>query len=233
MVIWGDLMKILLVEDDLTLASGIEYTLNMEGYNVSVANNYEKAVILIDEKDFDLYVLDITLPDGNGFDLCKYIRTKNTLPIIFLTAEDDEVNIVRGLDLGGDDYIVKPFKVREFISRIKAVFRRTGKEINPTIRTGKLEIKPLENKVFKGKVQLNLTPSEYRLLILLIENKKQVLSRTTILEKLWDIEGDFIDDNTLSVYIKRLREKIEDDSKKPRYIKTVRGVGYIWNREVD
>lgn len=232
MVVGVSRVEILLVEDDITLGMGIEYTLKSEGYNVSLAGSKKQALEKIEVKEFDLYIVDITLPDGNGFDICEKIREQNNSPIIFLTAEDDEVNVVKAFDLGADDYISKPFRVKEFISRIKAIFRRSGKEIRETIKTGNLEIDYLSNRVMKKGELINLTPAEYKLLVLLVENKKQVLTRNVIIEKLWDIEGSFIDDNTLSVYVKRLRHKIEDDPKKSRYIKTVRGVGYIWNEEV-
>lgn len=233
-----DKMKnILLVEDDSTLAMGIEYSLKNEGYKVNLANNIALGKQLIDKNTYDLIILDITLPDGSGYDLCKYVRKSRETPIIFLTALDEEVNVVMGLDIGGDDYITKPFKIRELLSRIRAVLRRYssksgGMSNEGILKTGDIKILQLENKVYINSEEVFLTPSEYKLLMFLINNSNKVLFRNAILEKLWDIEGDFVDDNTLSVYIRRLREKIEEDSSSPTYIKTVRGVGYKWDKEV-
>lgn len=225
--------KILLVEDDSTLAMGIEYSLKNEGYLIDTAKNYKTGKELFDSQDFDLIILDIGLPDGNGFDLCKYIRKDKTTPIIFLTAKDEEVNIVMGLDLGGDDYITKPFRIKELISRIKAVIRRTGQSINRDMLISKdIKVSLLEAKVQKNNEIIWLTPSEYKLLIILMNNPHQAISRSKMLEKLWDIDGEFVDDNSLSVYIRRLREKIEEDSSNPKFIKTVRGIGYRWDEEV-
>lgn len=227
------MQSILLVEDDSTLAMGIEYSLKTEGYKVNWANSVASAKQLIDDGNYDLILLDITLPDGSGYNLCKYVRESRETPIIFLTALDEEVNIVMGLDIGGDDYITKPFKIRELLSRIKAVLRRySSKSSCSTLRSGNIKILPLENKVYVGNEEVFLTPSEYKLLMFLMNNSSKVLSRNAILEKLWDIEGDFVDDNTLSVYIRRLREKIEENSSNPAYIKTVRGIGYKWDKEV-
>ena len=227
------MQSILLVEDDSTLAMGIEYSLKNEGYKVNWANSVASAKQLIDDENYDLILLDITLPDGSGYNLCKYVRKSRETPIIFLTALDEEVNIVMGLDIGGDDYITKPFKIRELLSRIKAVLRRySSKSSCSILRSGSIKILQLENKVYVGNEEVFLTPSEYKLLMFLMNNSSKVLSRNAILEKLWDIEGDFVDDNTLSVYIRRLREKIEENSSSPAYIKTVRGIGYKWDKEV-
>ena len=186
----------------------------------------------IEKKEYDIILLDVMLPDGNGYDLCKEIRNIQDTPIIFLTACDEEVNIVMGLDIGGDDYITKPFRVRELISRIKAVLRRRGKnnESKKVLKFGNLSIHTLEARVYKNGEEVFLTSVEYKLLLILIQNKNTVLSRSQILEKLWDVTYDFVNDNTLTVYIKRLREKVEDDSTDPQHIITVRGLGYKWNR---
>ena len=225
--------SILLVEDDSTLAMGIEYSLKNEGYKVNLANNVDLAKQLIDEENYDLIILDITLPDGNGYDLCKYVRNTKETPVIFLTALDEEVNVVMGLDIGGDDYITKPFKIRELLSRIRAVLRRySQKTPEGILKSDDIKVIQIQNKVYVNNKEIFLTPSEYKLLVFLMLNANKVLSRNAILEKLWDIEGDFIDDNTLSVYIRRLREKIEKDSSNPFYIKTVRGLGYKWDKEV-
>ncbi len=225
--------KILLVEDDTTLAMGIEYSLKKEGYEVDIARRFQSGKDLVNGNDYDLIILDIGLPDGNGFDLCKYIREDKNTPIIFLTAQDEEVNVVMGLDLGADDYITKPFRIRELMSRIKAVLRRYGKANNRArLRSKDMEVQLLEAKVFKAGQEIFLTPSEYKLLNIFLNHPHQVLGRQAILENLWDIEGDFIDDNSLSVYIRRKREKIEEDSSNPIYIKTVRGLGYRWDQDV-
>lgn len=225
--------KVLLVEDDSTLAMGIEYSLKNEGYMVDIAHNFTDGRDLVRQNNYDLIILDVGLPDGNGFDLCREIRKDKTTPVIFLTAQDEEVNIVMGLDLGGDDYITKPFRIKELISRIKAVMRRAAKiSQRDLLISNDIKVNLLESKVYKDNELIWLTPSEYKLLIILMNNHHQVLSRSKILENLWDIDGDFVDDNSLSVYIRRLREKIEDDSSNPKYIKTVRGIGYRWDEDV-
>ena len=234
MYIRGDEMsKLLLVEDDTTLAISIEYSLKKEGYLVDTAHSYLKAMEFIDSNKYDLTILDIELPDGNGFELCKHIRKASNTPVIFLTAKDEEVNVVMGLDIGGDDYITKPFRLKELLSRIKAVIRRTNKNaLDNILISNEIKIDLLESKVYKNDEQIYLTPSEHKLLVFLMQNSKQVLSRARILEKLWDIDSEFVDDNSLSVYIKRLREKIEDDHTKPECIKTVRGTGYLWDKSI-
>ncbi|MGO1469879.1 MAG: response regulator transcription factor [Tissierella sp.] len=225
--------NLLLVEDDTTLSLGIVYSLEKEGYKVDKVNTVESAKNIIDDKKFDLIILDIGLPDGDGFELCKYIRQNRTTPIIFLSAEDEEVNIVMALDMGGDDYITKPFRINELLSRIKAVLRRYNKTLlGQNLQSGDIKVDLLSNKVFVKDEEINLTASEYKLLLILMKNFKIALSRLQILENLWDTEGDFVDDNSLSVYIKRLREKIEEDFSQPKYIKTLRGVGYMWDMEV-
>ena len=225
------MIKILMIEDDSTIAFGVKYALEQEGIKIDISKDLESGRFNINENTYDLILLDVMLPDGNGYDFCKEIRKINNTPIIFLTACDDEVNVVMGLDLGGDDYITKPFRVRELISRIKAVVRRNKGEdkSKKVLKYGDLSIHTLEARVFKGSEEVFLTSVEYKLLLILIQNENIVLSRNQILEKLWDITYDFINDNTLTVYIKRLREKIEDDSSNPHHIITVRGIGYKWN----
>ncbi len=225
------MIKILMIEDDSTIAFGVKYALEQEGIKIDISKDLESGRFNINENTYDLILLDVMLPDGNGYDFCKEIRKINNTPIIFLTACDDEVNVVMGLDLGGDDYITKPFRVRELISRIKAVVRRNKGEdkSKKVLKYGDLSIHTLEARVFKGSEEVFLTSVEYKLLLILIQNENIVLSRNQILEKLWDVTYDFINDNTLTVYIKRLREKIEDDSSNPHHIITVRGMGYKWN----
>lgn len=224
-------MNILLVEDDITLAMGIEYSLKNEGFNVYTVGKIKDAKEKISNSHIDIILLDVNLPDGNGYELCKEVRVDSEVPIIFLTACDEEVNIVMGLDLGADDYITKPVRVRELVARINAVARRKGvlskdKEDNKII-VKDIKVLPLKYEVYKGEEKLQLTSVEYKLLLLLIENSGNVLTRKTLLEKLWDIEGDFIEESTLTVYIKRLREKLKEDKINP-YIETVRGIGYKW-----
>ena len=226
-----------MVEDDSTIAFAVKYAVEQEGFNLDIAENLENARKIVNTKEYDLILLDVMLPDGNGYEFLKQLREHDEdTPVIFLTACDEEVNIVMGLDIGADDYITKPFRVRELISRINAILRRKGKsqDNNKKILKFKdISIHTLEARVFKNNEEIFLTSAEYKLLLILIQNKNMVLSRVQILEKLWDVTYDFINDNTLSVYIKRLREKIEDDSSKPQYILTVRGLGYKWNGSDD
>lgn len=221
-------MKILVVEDDKIIASGLEYSLEKEGFSIVLCHDVESGKKAFIENEFCLCLLDVSLPDGSGYELCKIIRGKSDVPIIFLTACDDEVNVVMGLDMGADDYITKPFRLRELISRIKSVLRRYNKEDDSSIiiEINKLRINTLEAKVYKNGKEVNLTALEYRLLLIFANNKGQVLSRSQLLEGIWDVVGDFVNDNTLTVYIKRIREKLEDDPQKPAIIKTVRGLGY-------
>jgi len=222
------MVKILLVEDDATLAMGMEYTLKNEGFDVTVASTLKEARESIENYNIDLVLLDLMLPDGSGYELCRELRKKSNTPIIFLTASDEEANVVMGLDMGGDDYISKPVRIGELISRIKAVLRRYEKDSsyrNNKLHSGDITIELLSNRVMKNDVEIILTSLEYKLLISLIQNPKVVLSRSQILEKIWDVGGEFVDDNTLSVYVRRLREK------KPEYIITMRAVGYKWNKE--
>ncbi|WP_415990508.1 response regulator transcription factor [Intestinibacter bartlettii] len=229
--------NILMVEDDSTIAFAVKYAVEQEGFNLDIAENLENARKIVNSKEYDLILLDVMLPDGNGYEFLKQLREHDEdTPVIFLTACDEEVNIVMGLDIGGDDYITKPFRVRELISRINAILRRKGKSRDSNkkiLKFKNISIHTLEARVFKNNEEIFLTSAEYKLLLILIQNKNMVLSRAQILEKLWDVTYDFINDNTLSVYIKRLREKIEDDSSKPQYILTVRGLGYKWNGSDD
>ncbi|EJO5348984.1 response regulator transcription factor [Clostridium botulinum] len=231
--------KILLVEDDMALAIGVEYTLKQENYEVKRAKNLKEAREIFEKEKLDLILLDLMLPDGSGYDFCSEIRKENSIPVIFITACDEEANVVLGLDMGGDDYITKPIRIKELLSRIKAVLRRRNKELewknnntkgeNNKIISKDITIEPLKAKVFKKEEEILLTAGEYKLLLILVENKGNVLSRNILLEKIWDVDGSFVDGNTLNVYIKRLREKIEKDPKKPEYIETVRGIGYRWS----
>lgn len=221
-------MDIFLLEDDEAIGIGLTYSLENEGYNVTLAKSVKEAEKIIDEKKFLLYILDLTLPDGSGYDVCKKIKAKGDLPVIFLTAYDDEVNVIMGFELGADDYISKPFRVKELMLRIKSVMRRYSNETSDgIIKINNLKINTNEAKVYKNNEEIILTAMEYRLLLILLSNRGKVLSRTALLENIWDVAGDFVEDNTLTVYIKRLRDKIEEDPAKPEFIKTVRGLGYV------
>jgi DNA-binding response OmpR family regulator len=221
-----------MVEDDSTIAFAVKYAVEQESFNLDIASDLNQAREIVSTKVYDLILLDVMLPDGNGYEFLKDLRKHDEdTPVIFLSACDEEVNIVMGLDIGADDYITKPFRVRELISRINAILRRKGKiqDNKKIIKFKNISIHTLEARVFKNDEEIILTSAEYKLLLILIQNKNVVLTRAQILEKLWDVTYDFVNDNTLSVYIKRLREKIEEDSSKPEYILTVRGVGYKWN----
>lgn len=231
------MIKILFVEDDLPLALGMEYTLKQEGFDVIHAKNLSEARAQYKNNEFNIILLDVMLPDGTGYEFCKTIRESSEIPIIFMTACDEEGNVVMGLDMGGDDYITKPIRVKELVSRINAVLRRKGvapkKEENKNkIISGDITVELLKYKVYKNDKVIELTTIEYKLLLLLIKNNGNVLERNLLLERLWDTDGNFVDGNSLTVYIKRLREKVEDDIKTPTYIETVRGIGYRWAKEV-
>lgn len=223
-------MKILLVEDDRTIASGLEYSLKQEGYEPVLCHDVAMATKVIKEsiQSIDLCLLDLNLPDGSGYDLCQLVKRERDIPVIFLTVHDDEVNVVMGLDMGADDYITKPFRIRELLSRIKSVLRRYHRnpESKKTIEIGNITVNVLEGKVYKNGVEVLLTALEYRLFLIFANHIGQVLSRAQLLDQIWDVGGEFVNDNTLTVYIKRLREKLEDDPHRPTLIKTVRGIGY-------
>jgi len=225
--------RILLLEDDVSLIDGLQYSLKKNGFEVDVIRTVEEAVRgLANIMKYDLLLLDVTLPDGTGFEVCERIRKQNNrIPIIFLTASDEEVNIIRGLDSGGDDYITKPFRLGELCSRIRALLRRAGisdGENNRVLECGRLKIDLLGSRVLLGEKCLELTGAEYRLLCLLVKNANRIVTRAAILNELWDGTGDYVDDNTLSVYVRRLREKVEDDPSHPKHLITIRGFGYQW-----
>jgi len=220
--------RILIVEDDKTIVMGLTYSLKQEGYDVEACYSASDTLATLNSQKFDLILLDLSLPDGNGYDICRKIKGSSDTPVIFLTACDDEVNVVMGLDMGADDYITKPFRLRELLSRIRTVLRRTSHNENSDseLRIGDIFINTKKAKVYKNEEEILLTALEYRLLLTLMTNKGQVLSRDQLMEGIWDIAGNYVNDNTLTVYIKRLREKIEDDPQNPKYIQTVRGLGY-------
>lgn len=218
---------VLLVDDDTSIVSNLRTFLNQEGFQVTSANNQKETIDLLDsgQYHFDLALLDVSLPDGSGFSLCSAIKANSDIPVIFLTASDDEYSVVAGLDLGADDYIPKPFRPRELISRINNVLRRYHRGSQP-LEYHELKADTVRGLVYKNNVELTLSALEYRLLLLFLSNQGIVLTRSRLLDELWDMAGEFVNDNTLTVYIKRLREKIEADPAHPEYIKTIRGLGY-------
>lgn len=222
------MIRILIIEDDRHIAEGLQYLLENEGFYVETAYTEEKGREAVENGDFHLLLLDVTLPDGNGFDFFRWMQTKKEIPVIFLTALDEEKDIVKGFDLGADEYITKPFRPRELISRIRNVIRHAG--IEPEERKelviGNVRINREQGVVYKDNKKIELTALEYKVLLLFFENKGRILTRTQILANIWDESENFVNDNTLTVYIKRLREKIEDKPNEPKIIKTVRGMGY-------
>ncbi|MBR1763574.1 MAG: response regulator transcription factor [Eubacterium sp.] len=220
-------MNIFLLEDDSAIGIALTYSLENEGYKVTLAKSVANANEIIENESFSLYILDLTLPDGSGYDVCKKIKAQGDYPVIFLTAFDDEANVVMGFDLGADDYISKPFRLKELLARIKSVLHRYSKEsADNTVVIQNIKINMNEAKIYKNGEEIVLTAMEYRLLLTLLNNRGVVLTRNKLLENLWDIEGDFVNDNTLTVYIKRLRNKIEENPAEPEIIKTKRGMGY-------
>ena len=221
------LYNILLVEDDREIIKNLTEFLNNEGFNVESVTGQKDALSYVDEhmQNIDIVLLDVSLEDGNGFAVCTAIKQNTDSPVIFLTASGDEYSVVMGLDMGADDYIGKPFRPRELVSRIKSVLRRSGR-ISNVIELADIKIDTTGGKVIKSGEEIFLSALEYRLLLIFAANKGVVLSRNKLLEEIWDASGEFVNDNTLTVYIKRLREKIENDAQKPEIIKTVRGMGY-------
>jgi len=225
--------KILLLEDDVSLIDGLKYSLKKNGFDVEFVRTVQEALSRLTEIDkYNLLILDVTLPDGTGFEVCEKVRGYgNQIPIIFLTASDEEVSIIRGLDCGGDDYITKPFKLGELCSRIRALLRRAGLsnlDAMTTIECGDIKIELIGSRVILKGRTLDLTAAEYRLVCLLVRNANRIVTRKLILDELWDSIGDYVDDNTLSVYVRRLREKIEANPSHPEHLLTVRGFGYQW-----
>lgn len=222
-----------MLEDDAALIDGLRYALLKQGYEIETARSVAEAKRCLGHS-FDLLLLDVSLPDGTGFEVCESVRKSgNPVPVLFLTASDDEMSIVRGLDGGGDDYVTKPFRLGELCSRINALLRRAG-AVNGEkmiLRSGDVTIDLQRGKAFRGDEPLELTGAEYRLLVLLVQNQGIVVTRNRILEQLWDEGGNFVDDNTVSVYIRRLREKIEEEPSRPRRLLTARGFGYRWEAE--
>ncbi len=224
--------KILLVEDDGQIAAYLGELLRAEGFDTQIAGSKKEASECLLVQAFDLVLLDVSLPDGNGFSICAEIKREYEIPVIFLTASGDEYSVVAGLDMGADDYIAKPFRPRELISRIRSVLRRCKKE-QRILSCGDLKVNVSSATVTKGEKELFLSALEYRLLLILLQNKGQILTRNQLLEEIWDASGEYVNDNTLSVYMKRLREKIEKNPQSPRLLHTIRGIGYRMEDRVE
>lgn len=213
--------KILLVEDNEMIVKGLVYSLSKEGFETNIAYNAQEAESKIESNVYDIIILDVMLPDGNGFELCKHIKENKDIPIIFLTAKDDEKDVVNGFNLGADDYVIKPFRTMELISRIYNVLRRYNKDKN-VIEIGQVRIDLEANRVYVDNKEVEFTALEYKILVLLYTNAGKTVTREKILDKIWDVAGNFVNDNTLTVYVKRIRDKLG----KSDVIKTIKGIGY-------
>lgn len=216
-------MRILLVEDNDGIVMGVEYLLRAEGFAVDAAADIAAAWRYLAHSEYDLIILDVSLPDGDGFSFCRDLRRKSRIPIVFLTAREDEADVVKGFDLGADDYVIKPFRNRELLSRIKNVLRRIGKG-NAILRCGNVTLDTLTGKVLVADEEVSLTKLEYKILYSMMSYPGKLFTRDEILSDIWDVSGNFVNDNTLSVTMKRIREKIGDAE--GTIIKTVRGMGY-------
>lgn len=222
--------KILLLEDDLSLADGLRFALEKQGYEVDGKRTISEAKTAWNGSVYDLLILDVSLPDGSGFDFCRSVRRSSGVPIIFLTASDEETNVIMGLDIGGDDYVTKPFRLGILLSRVSALLRRTKADPaeNAVLESNGIRVEPMRGQAFSKGEPIDLTSVEFRLLCCFMQNPNTVLSKETLYARLWDRDGYFVDDNTLSVYIRRLRMKIEEKPERPEKIVTVRGMGYKW-----
>lgn len=228
-----NMSSIFLLEDDLGLIGGLSFAFQKQGFEADVARTIREAEALWEgaEEKYDLLILDVSLPDGSGFDFCRRVRQTSKVPIIFLTASDEEINIIMGLDIGADDYITKPFKLGVLLSRVSALLRRAkdfGTE-DTEVHSNGIRVLLLQGQVYKNGQLLELTAAEYRLLCLFMRNPNRVLTKEQILDRLWDCEGSYIDNNSLTVYIRRLRMKVEDNPSDPRMLLTVRRMGYKWS----
>ena len=223
--------NILLLEDDLSLINGLSFALKKQGFELGVARTLKEADDLWTDGKYDLLILDVSLPDGTGFEFCKKVRQVSKVPVIFLTAADEEVDIIMGLDIGGDDYITKPFKLGVLVSRVNALLRRAKdfSSADTGLESNGMKVLLLQGQAFKNGELLDLTAAEYKLLCLFMRNPNMVLTKAQILDKLWDCDGNYIDSSTLTVYMRRLRMKIEDNPSEPQMLLTVRGMGYKWN----
>ena len=223
--------QILLVEDDLSLICGLPFAVKKAGYGLNIAHTKSEADEKWEDGKYDLVILDVSLPDGSGFDICRNIRQTSKVPIMFLTAMDEETDIIMGLDIGGDDYITKPFKLGVLVSRVNALLRRAKdfSSADTQLESNGMKVLLLQGQAFKNGKLLDLTAAEYKLLCLFMRNPNMVLTKEQILDKLWDCDGNYIDSSTLTVYMRRLRIKIEDNPSEPQMLLTVRGMGYKWN----
>ena len=223
----GDSPKLLVVEDNKTIIEGLKYLLKKEGFKAIIVNTKKEAEHYINTEQFDLFLLDVQLPDGTGFDVCKYIKQKSDMPIIFISAR----NVVYGLDIGADDYITNPFRNDELVSRINCVLRRYQKQVQDKniIKYKNIKVNIETAKVYKDNEEVFLTNLEYKILLMFINNVNKLITREELLEKIWDIDGNYVNDNTVSVYIKRLRMKM-GDTEECQMLKTIRGIGYILNK---
>ena len=226
--------RILLLEDDLSLISGLSFALKKQGFEIENARTIKEAGEYCRKDRYALLILDVSLPDGCGFEFCKMVRKESEVPIIFLTASDEEMDIIMGLDIGGDDYITKPFKLGVLISRVNALLRRTKsiKKNDAELVSNGIKINLLQTVVYKNGKQIELTAGEYKLLCLFMQNPNIVLTKDQILQRLWDCDANYIDSSTLTVYIRRLRIKVENNPSEPEMILTVRGMGYKWNENI-
>ncbi len=217
--------KVLLIEDDPAIVENLSAFLKEEGFEVTSTDGQSRALSQIEAKRPDLILLDVTLAQGNGYSTCTAIKARYDIPVIFLTALGDECSVVTGLDMGADDYISKPFRPRELVSRMRSVLRRAGKS-GRAVHVGELKVDMEKGVVTRAGKELFLSALEYRLFLVFLNNRGKILSRGQLLEEIWDVAGEYVNDNTLTVYIKRLRDKIERDPQSPEIIKTVRGLGY-------
>ncbi|SFX10805.1 DNA-binding response regulator, OmpR family, contains REC and winged-helix (wHTH) domain [Thermoactinomyces sp. DSM 45891] len=224
--------KILFVEDDESLGLAIEFSLKSEGFDVTRVTTVAESKLHFQKESFDVAILDIGLPDGNGYDLCTYLKSQSNIPIIFLTALDEEANVVMGLEMGGDDYVTKPFRLQELLSRVRVQLRKKLTTSVTELISSSIKVEVESTKVFKDATPVSLTNLEYKLLLTLMSNAHRTMQRDEILEKITTGDEVFFDENTLSVYIRRLRSKIEDDPKNPACIVTQRGLGYRWDQDV-
>ena len=223
--------KILLLEDDLSLITGLSFAFKKQGFEPDIVRTLKEAETFWADGTYDLLILDVSLPDGSGFEFCKRVRLTSQVPIMFLTASDEETSIIMGLDIGGDDYITKPFKLGVLISRINALLRRANsfQAVDTELQSNGIKVLLLQGQVLKNGELLDLTAAEYKLLCLFMQNPNQILTKEQILGSLWDCDGNYIDSSTLTVYMRRLRMKIEDNPGDPKMLLTVRGMGYKWN----
>lgn len=223
--------RILLLEDDLSLINGLSFAFKKQGFDLHIARTLSEANGLWADGKYDLLVLDVSLPDGSGYEFCRKVRLVSKVPIIFLTASDEEMDIIMGLDIGGDDYITKPFKLGVLISRINALLRRAKdfSAADTELQSNGIRVLLLQGQAFKNGELLDLTAAEYKLLCLFMQNPNVVLTKEQILDKLWDCEGNYIDSSSLTVYMRRLRMKVEDNPGEPQMLLTVRRMGYKWN----